>query len=356
MRELNQQDLTDLVEGAAIFSSGGGGDPVVGLNIVEKLLEKRCPVRLIEPVEVPDDEIVVSLACVGATANIAYHSDAAVKTLSMLEKFLGTRAFAVIPAELGGFSTLAAMDMAARHGIPVVDADGAGRAVPEMHLQTYMMGKTASTPTSVADLDGMKFLLIKQAGDPKSVEQIVRSLAAEWSHIVYAVCVALAGERVRTSPVLNTLSMSIRMGMLLRKAVDPLRAVLTETNGFSLFEGVVTDLKNETKDAFTWTTVEMDGSKDYEGSKMEMRSKNGFLIAYKDKMPVTMAPDIITVVNSENCKTVPAEKIVEGNKLVVLGIPAPAQWRRSEGLELWEDVMRRSGINEKYSPVEKLVK
>lgn len=356
MKELREADLTDLVEGAAFFSSGGGGDPVVGLNIVEKLLEKRCPVRLIEPAEAPDNATLVSFACVGATASIAHHSDAAVKTLNRLEKFLGTNVFAVVPAELGGFSTLAAVDVAARYGIPVVDADGAGRAVPEMHLQTYMMDNSGSSSIFVADIDAQKMLLIKQTGDSEAVERIVRVLTGRWSQIIYAAQAGLIGKQVRTLPVLNTLSTSIRIGTLLRRAVDPLKAILKETNGFSLFEGIVTDVKNETKDGFTWTTLKMDGVNGNAKSKLEMRAKNELLVAYKDGQLTAVAPDIITTVSSETCKYAPAEKIVEGNRLVVIGIPAPAQWRRPEGLRLWEEVLLRSGIEEKYTPIEKLAK
>ena len=66
MKKLTQQDLADLVEGAAIFSSGGGGDPQIGSNIVETLREDHCPVRLIDATEVPDKQIVINFACVGA--------------------------------------------------------------------------------------------------------------------------------------------------------------------------------------------------------------------------------------------------------------------------------------------------
>lgn len=357
MRELREQDLSDLVEGAAIFSSGGGGDPVVGLNIVEKLLEKRCPVRLIEPAEVPNAAMLVTFACVGATASIVHHSDAAVKTLSMLEKFLGTKAFAVIPAELGGFSTLAAVDVAARHGIPLLDADGAGRAVPEMHLQTYTIhNNTESTPTLVADIDARKMLLIKQAGDSEAIEQIARMLTGRWSPIIYSCHAGFTGKQARTSPVLNSLSKSIRIGMVLRKAVDPLKAILKETNGIRLFEGTVTDVKSETKDGFTWTTLKIDSAHGSSESKLEMRAKNELLVAYKDGQLVAVAPDVITTLSYETCKYAPAEKVLEGNRLAIIGIPAPPQWRSPEGLRLWEGVLRRSGINEKYVPIEKLAK
>jgi len=356
LRELTQQDLADLVEGAAIFSAGGGGDPQVGLNIVEKLVEKRCPVRLIEPAEVPDNEIVVNFACVGATANVAYHSDAAVKTLRTLEEFLGKQAYAVIPVELGGFNTLAAVDVAARRGVPVVDADGAGRAVPEVHLKVYTLDNILLAPMAVADLDAENIVVVKQTKDSKSAERIARTLATEWGQMAYTARRILTGRQVQTSPVLNTLSASIRIGMLLRKAVDPLKALLKETNGFSIFEGIVCGAERETREGFTWTTVKIDGANQNAGAKLELKAKNEFLIAGRDGKLAAIAPDIITAVDSETFRCVPAEKIKEEDKLVVLAIPAPKKWRSQKGLKLWREIMQRSGIKESYVPIEQLSK
>jgi len=322
---LTQQDLADLVEGAAIFSSGGGGDPQVGLNIVERLLENRCPAQLIDPKEVPDNEVVINFACVGATASSAYRSDAAVKTFKTLEDFLGKKAFAVIPVELGGLNTLAAVDVAARHGIPVVDADGAGRAVPEVHLKVYTLDNIPLAPMVVADLDAENVVLVKQTRDSKAAERISRALATEWNNMAYKVPRVLNGKQVKISPVQNTLSKSIRIGMLLRKAVDPLRAILKETGGLLLFEGNVDRVQRETKGGFTWTTLEIHGTHDCKGSKLELKAKNEFLIANKD------------------------------DKLTVIGIPAPAKWQTPKGLEMWKEVLQESGVKEKYTPIEKLL-
>jgi len=355
VKRLTHQDLTDLVEGAAIFSSGGGGDPQIGLNIVERLVESRCPARLIDPKEVPDSEIVINFACVGATANAAYHSEAAVKTLSALEEFLGKRAFAVIPVELGGFNTLAAVDVAARRGIPIVDADGAGRAVPEVHLKVYTLDDIPLAPMTVADVDAENMVLIKQTRDSKAAERIARALATEWNQTVYTARRVLTGKQVKTSPVQNTLSMSIRVGMLLRKAVDPIKAVLKETNGFLLFDGIVAKSERETRSGFTWTTLKLKGMHGKKRSSFEMKAKNEFLIACKDGKLVAIAPDIITAVNHENCKCISAEKAKKGDKLAVIGIPAPSKWRSEKGLKLWQEVLQRSGINECYTPIERLV-
>jgi len=354
LKKLSHQDLDDLVEGAAIFSAGGGGDPLVGHNIVEMLTEKRFPVQLVDPLEVPDDEIVINFACVGATASVAYHGDAALKTLRTLEEFLGKNAYAVIPVELGGFNTLAAVDVAARRGIPIVDADGAGRAVPEVHLKVYTLDDIPLAPMTVADIDAQNIVLIKQTQDSKAAERIARTLAAEWGQSAYTARRVLMGGQVKTSPVIGTLSNAMRIGMLLRKTVDPLNAVLKETHGFKLFEGVVSAVEHETKAGFTWTTATLDGTHHNEGSKFEFKAKNEVLIGYKDEKLAAIAPDIITPVQAETCKCVPAEKIKKGNKLVMIGIPAPQKWRTPKGLELWKDVLQRSNVSEDYVPIERL--
>jgi len=354
VKKLSAQDLADLVDGAAIFSAGGGGDPSVGHNIVETLTQRRFSAHLIDPLEVPDNEMVINFACVGATASVAYHGDAALKTLTTLEEFLGKKAYAVIPVELGGFNTVAAVDVAARRGIPVVDADGAGRAVPEVHLKVYTLDDIPLTPMTITDIDAQNVVLIKQTLDSKAAERIARTLAAEWGQTAYTARRVLTGAQVKTSPVLGTLSNAMRIGMLLRKAVDPLNAVLKETHGFKLFDGVVNTVEHETKGGFTWTTAILSGTHENEGSKFELKAKNEVLIGYKDEKLAAIAPDIITPVHAETCKCVPAEKIKKGDKLAVIGIPAHKKWRTLKGLELWKDVLERSNITEKYVELEQL--
>jgi len=101
--------------------------------------------------------------------------------------------------------------------------------------------------------------------------------------------------------------------------------------------------------------LKMKDNRDSASSELELKAKNEFLIAHKNEKLAAMAPDIITTVSSDAGKCVPAEKIMEGNKLVVLGILAPEPWRSQKGLELWREVMQRSGTDESYIPIEQLV-
>ena len=354
LRALNYQDLLDLVDGAAIFSAGGGGDPEVGYRIADKLTSQSFTAKLVAPSEVPDNVKVVNFACVGATTAIEYDSDAAVKTLRALEKYAGFSAYATIPVELGGFNTLAAVDVAARCNIPVVDADGAGRSVPEVHLKVYTIDSIPLTSMVVADLHAKNIVIVKETMDSRAAERIARILAAEWNHSAYTARRILTGAQVKTSPIQLSLSICMHIGKLLRTAVEPIKAVLKENNGFKLLEGVVERAERKTEGGFTFIEIKLRGTREYEGISFEFKAKNEVLVAYKDGRLAAIAPDIITPVHSETGKCITAEKIEKGDKLAVLGLPAPEKWRTKKGLELWKDVLQRSNILEEYVPIEKL--
>ncbi|MEM2105051.1 MAG: DUF917 domain-containing protein [Candidatus Bathyarchaeia archaeon] len=354
MRTLNYQDLLDLVDGAAIFSAGGGGDPEAGYRIADRLASEGYNVKLVEPSEVPDDAKVVNFACVGATTSIDYDSHAAVKTLEALEEYAGFSAYATIPVELGGFNTLAAVDVAARHKIPVVDADGAGRAVPEVHLKVYTIDGIKLTPMAIADVYAKNIVIVKETADAKAAERIARILAAEWNQSAYTARRILTGVQTRTSPVQLSLSKSMRIGKLLRIAVEPIKAVLKETGGYKLFEGTTADVEQKTEGGFTFIEITLKGIHEHAGSSFKIKAKNEVLVAYRDDKLAAIAPDIVTPVHPETGKCITAEKIEKGDKIAILGLPAPEKWRASKGLELWEDTLKRANIHEKYVPIEKL--
>jgi DUF917 family protein len=343
-----------LVDGAAIFSAGGGGDPDVGHEIVDKLACEGFTVKLVNPSEAPDNAKVVNFACVGATTAVEYESDAAVRAFKCLEEYAGFSAYAVIPVELGGFNTVAAVDVAARCGIPVLDADGAGRSVPEVHLKVYSIDDIPLTPMVVANTNAKNIVVVKETIDSKAAERIARTLAAEWDNSAYTARRILTGSQVKTSPIPLSLSKSMRIGKLLKKTVEPMKAILKEIGGFKLFEGVVTRVKRETKAGFTFVDVKLRGSREYAENKFEFKAKNEVLVAYKNGKLAAIAPDIITPVDPETGKCITAEKIEKDNRIAVLGLPAPQKWRTSRGFELWKDVLQRSHIFDEYSPVEQL--
>ena len=354
MKILDKENLLSLVDGAAIFSAGGGGAPELGYGIVEKLVNEGYEARLVETEEVPEDAILVNFACVGATSAVGYDNIAAVKTLKTLEEYVDKKFFGVVPVELGGFNTLVAVDVAARCGLPVVDADGAGRAVPEVHLKVYTIDDIPLAPMAIADLHAQNIILVEKTADSKAAERIARILASEWKGTAYTARRIITGKQARTSPIQGTLSKSIRIGKLLRTTENPVEAVLSEIDGYKLFTGRVARASKRTAEGFTWVDIYMRGIDEFEGSTFIFKAKNEILVAYRDGKLAGMAPDIITPLNPKNGKCVAAERLREGEELVIIGIKAPEKWRTEKGLELWREVLQRSGIIESYVPIENL--
>jgi DUF917 family protein len=148
----------------------------------------------------------------------------------------------------------------------------------------------------------------------------------------------------------------MKIGKLLRTAIEPMKAVLKETGGFKLFEGVVDYAERKTESGFTFVEIKLHGTNEYTKNKFEFKAKNEVLVAYKNGKLAAIAPDIITPVHPETGRCITAEKIEKDDKLAVLGLSSPQKWRTKKGLELWKDVLLRSKIAEDYAPISTLAK
>src|SRR5437660_2000951 len=147
--ELTPQDLRDLARGAAFLGTGGGGDPYVGRLMVEQALAEGGRVTLISPEEVPDDAFVIPTAMMGAPTVLVEKIPSgheAVASLRALEAHLGRRAYATMPIECGGINSTMPLVVGARLGLPVIDADGMGRAFPELQMETFHVYGVPGTP------------------------------------------------------------------------------------------------------------------------------------------------------------------------------------------------------------------
>lgn len=68
-----------------------------------------------------------------------------------MEKYLGKEVKAVISTELGGGNTAIAFYSGAMAGKYIVDADPAGRSVPELQHSTYYLNNVSIHPMSLVN-------------------------------------------------------------------------------------------------------------------------------------------------------------------------------------------------------------
>lgn len=92
MRELNKQDMIDVLYGCTVLGTGGGGPLADGLALMEEHFEKNETLKLITLDELPDDEYVVTPYSCGAPSAKANPKFAGMSTSKIAPSVLAAQA------------------------------------------------------------------------------------------------------------------------------------------------------------------------------------------------------------------------------------------------------------------------
>src|SRR5699024_706390 len=135
---------------------------------------------MLEVDEVPDDALVVPIGMVGAPTVLVEEvpgRDEAKNAFQMMEKYLGKKIFATMPIEIGGVNSLLPIAIAAQLQLPIINADGMGRAFPELQMVTFYLDGITNSPLIIADEKGNRSVL--ETTDNHWSERIARNIAIQ---------------------------------------------------------------------------------------------------------------------------------------------------------------------------------
>jgi DUF917 family protein len=360
VRELDISDLRDLARGAALLGTGGGGDPTIGRLLVEAAMADGGRITLLDPDEVDDDALVIPTAMMGAPTVFVEKvpaGDEGVAALRALETHIGRTADATMPIECGGINSMIPLVVAARTGLPVVDADGMGRAFPELQMETFGVYGVSGSPMAVSDERG-NTTIIDTAEDNKRMEWYSRGLTIRMGGASHIAEYVMSGAEVKRTAVPRTLSLGILLGRTIREArerhEDPfaaLKAVLRTTlyeHGKVIFSGKVVDVMRRTVDGFArgnaWVAPFDDGP------RLELHFQNEHLIARVGDQVRAIVPDLICVLDAETAEPITTEQLRYGQRVKVFAISTPAVMRTPEALAVFGP--HAFGLEEDYAPVE----
>ena len=65
MWDITEEDLLPISIGAAVLGTGGGGNPYLGYLRVKQVMEAGGRIRVIDPDEIADDDLLVSVGGMG---------------------------------------------------------------------------------------------------------------------------------------------------------------------------------------------------------------------------------------------------------------------------------------------------
>ena len=356
--ELKAEHLADLARGATLLGTGGGGDPYIGRMLVERVLGDGS-ITILDPDEVADDLFVIPTAQMGAPTVMVEKIPAGTEptaALRALEEHLGHSAQATMPIECGGINSMIPLIVAAETGLPVVDADGMGRAFPELSMETFAVYGVHGSPLALAGERGEK-VIIDTADDDRQMEWLARAITIRLGGVGHIAEYSMTGADVRRTAVPRTLSMALALGRTIREAREEHRspfdaiAQTLSTTLYShmriLFTGKVIDVERRTTDGFAKGRATMAAADD---STLVIDFQNENLTARRDGELVAIVPDLICVVDHESAEPITTEGLRYGQRVSVLGISTPDLMRTPEALDAFGP--QAFGLDEEFVPVE----
>jgi uncharacterized protein len=338
--QITKENLDDFATGATVLGTGGGGDPYIGKLMAEQAIEEHGPVDLVDPQDIPDDELVVPSAMLGAPTVMVEKLPRGTESLAAfeaLETSMGQEAYATMSIEAGGLNSTVPIAVAAATGLPLVDADGMGRAFPEVQMVTLTLGGISATPMSIADEKGNSVFL--DTVDNNWAEQFARTTSIEMGGACMIATYAHTGAQLREYAILNSMSLARDIGETIRTAksrsADPVEELLALTDGYELFEGKIMDVERRTEGGFAVGEATIDGLGECEGRELQLDFQNENLVARDPEYGIVASvPDLITVLDAETGDPVTTEGLRYGHRVRVVGMPCSDKWRTDAGLDL----------------------
>lgn len=361
--KIDTDNLDEIVYGTALLASGGGGDPYIGKLILRQAIEQYGPVRLLDPSRVSDRALVVVVGAIGASTVFLERFpslDALICAVALIERSAGRKIDALVAAEAGGLNALLPIALGLRLNLPVIDADGMGRAFPEGQMMTYGIYGGSASPMAIVD-DHLN-LTVVGCDDNRRTEELSRSIVAQMGNSAMGACYPMKGKFFKSACVRNTISLSKEIGgvaLAARRAKYNANDALIEffanrpkdpRCAATLFTGKITDVRRDVGGGFLRGAVKMESHAGDERCEIEFRNEN--LIAQVNGRVAALVPDIITVLEQDSGAPITTENLRFGQRVTVFAIEAPPLLKTAKALEVIGP--RAFGYDHDYRPLNAL--
>lgn len=333
MMLLDLDVIAPYAEGCAILGTGGGGDIYVPALIARAALAERGAVPVIAAADLPDDALVLPVGGWGAPTVCIEKFDSGDEgrlLCDAAEAWFGRKVDALMPSEIGGGNGVQLVSWCARLGLPIVDADGMGRAFPEGDMCSMHLMDVPPSPGFFADERGR--VATVTPADAHGLEEAARRFVIESGGVCAGADHPMSGAAVKTSTIHGTVSLALRIGAALEQ--NGVSGVLEATGGVRIAAGKVVDVERLTSDGFARGVVRLEGTGVDAGRSLAIHVQNENLIAMEGDEVLASTPDLITILDAGTGRAVPTERVRYGQRVAIVGIPCDPIWRTPRGLEV----------------------
>jgi DUF917 family protein len=349
--QLGVEDLDDLARGCAILGAGGGGDIDAPLIQAKMAVAEHGPVRVVDADDLSDDALILPLSGWGAPTvgieKLGSGREGAVLR-SAVERWFGTPVAAVMAGEIGGGNGVQPVAWAAEMNLPLVDADGMGRAFPEGPQVAMHVAGLSPSPVFFADEHGDVVTIEPVDGD--RYERLARTVTIAFGGSAIGADFVMTAAVARTATVRGTVTQALVLGRAAAQSGS--EGILRASAGFRIIEGKLSEVERRTTEGFARGHALVTGVGPDIGTDIRIHIQNEYLLATAGDRPVAMVPDLIVVLDATTGVAIPTELLRYGQRVVVAGIPCAPVWRTAGGLAVVGP--GAFGFPFEYEPVEAL--
>ena len=370
-----ETDVRDFARGCTLLGTGGGGLEENGVEGLLSELNAGREISWIDVDDVPDDALT---ACPFLMGTIAPHTEETIKematynmtektelykekdrishSITELEEYIGKKIQAVVPLELGGASTCGCLAAGVANGIPAVNGDYTGRAIPEIPQTTPYLKDYPMWPLSVVDAYG-NVSIIKSSINHRVIEKMGKKLSEVAYGLTGDTGFLFTGKEMKEVILKGTLTRCLKLGRLIRETNeaggDPVAAIVEELGGWILCRGKLATEDTEDKEGYYWGYHTVEGTGDFAGKTAKVWFKNENHVCWVNDEVVASSPDSVIIINDKTAMpcTNPRLAGLIGTDVAVIGLKAVDIFRSEKGVSILGP--RYFGFDFDYIPIEK---
>lgn len=366
---VSETDVDWIKDGCYVLGCAGGGSPMPEFIRLRDQFRAGHSVKVIDTSALKKDALIYWGGNMGSPA-------VSVERLAQTEVFQATQELmeyyrhdsfdAVMGLEIGGANGLEPLLLGSSRAFnrPVIDADWMGRAYPTYWQTTLCVYETGQlTPCAIASGDGKSIIMTKSSND-EIVDRALRASCSEMGSRVGMCAKPTTTDRVINFGVLNTLSLSWRIGRCIAKAKESntlstvVEQIVEEVGGSKtakvLFRGkiVAVDRRLFKGHSYGEITIRQTDDNELESTsattqpavatggvlKIPFKNENIYAKHIADdgtEKYIALVPDLISVLDTQSGKAVGVPEFRYGLMVTVLGITASPRWTDTpKGLEI----------------------
>jgi DUF917 family protein len=322
MKAVTEEDIEALTLGAHLLGAGGGGLSDLIAELVSVELGRIGELAVHEVADLPPDTLCLPVAQVGSSTQRSERlpvGDEVLRLIAAAEAVHGQPVGAIAWIEAAGANLFVPMLASAVTGIPLVDADGMGRAYSSIVQTSYEVYGIRASPVILVGARGETITIQAEADQ---LELLVRPAVETLGGWAMGGWYAQSAAQLARSAIVGTIDAALTHGRSLLTAGIPQGSRLLVSGRVSSIESMVN----------SGLSVVVTSSSEPE-QVLRIVARDTCLVALLDGKPVAAIPEIIAPISHELASPVNIEALSRGQSVDVWAVPAPPLWTRPPAYE-----------------------